>query len=172
MIELYKVNGKLKARTKLLADYREAVIASAKSVWTKEKRAEYDALYPAYRTEMVEDVETQVKCMYTHTFDSWLAEEYVVEVAVEEVKYENGFVTTPAKPAVMKLVREFVAPEVSEEQFEAYLKTRYAEMRKAEYPDAAEYLDAVVKGDVAAQEAYTAKCLAVKAKYPKPDVDA
>ena len=30
-----------------------------------------------------------------------------------------------------------------------------------------DYLDAIVKGDTAQQEAYIAACLAVKAKYPK-----
>lgn len=31
-----------------------------------------------------------------------------------------------------------------------------------------DYLDAVVKGDQVAINAYIEKCLAVKAKYPKP----
>ena len=31
----------------------------------------------------------------------------------------------------------------------------------------ADYLDAIVNGDTAQQEAYIAACLAVKAKYPK-----
>ena len=43
----------------------------------------------------------------------------------------------------------------------------YVELREAEYPPMAEYLDAILKGDVEAEEAYKAKCLAVKAKYPK-----
>ena len=43
----------------------------------------------------------------------------------------------------------------------------YAELRVAEYPPIENYLDAIVKGDVEAEEAYKAKCLAVKAKYPK-----
>lgn len=44
----------------------------------------------------------------------------------------------------------------------------YADYRRAEYPPPADYLDAIVKGDQAALDAYVAKCLAVKAKYPKP----
>ena len=40
--------------------------------------------------------------------------------------------------------------------------------RKAAYPPESDYLDAVVKGDAVAQQAYIGACLAVKAKYPKP----
>lgn len=44
----------------------------------------------------------------------------------------------------------------------------YAELRRTAYPFMAEFLDAWVKNDTAALEAYRQKCLAVKAKYPKP----
>jgi len=44
----------------------------------------------------------------------------------------------------------------------------YRELRAAEYPPASDYLDAVVKGDQAAIDAYVEACWAVKAKYPKP----
>ena len=44
----------------------------------------------------------------------------------------------------------------------------YAEKRAAEYPPMADYLDAVVKGDQEQIDAYIDACLAVKAKYPKP----
>lgn len=43
----------------------------------------------------------------------------------------------------------------------------YQELRAAEYPPVADYLDGVVKGDQAQIDAYIAACLAVKAKYPK-----
>ena len=43
----------------------------------------------------------------------------------------------------------------------------YALLRKAEYPPIEEYMDALVKGDEEAIEAYKEKCLAVKAKYSK-----
>ena len=45
----------------------------------------------------------------------------------------------------------------------------YTELRAAEYPDFREYLDGVVKGDQAQIQAYIDACLAVKAKYPKPN---
>jgi hypothetical protein len=43
----------------------------------------------------------------------------------------------------------------------------YIAKRAAEYPPMTDYLDAVVKGDTAQQQAYIDACLAVKAKYPK-----
>jgi hypothetical protein len=43
----------------------------------------------------------------------------------------------------------------------------YADLRRAEYPPAADYLDGIVKGDQAQVDKYIADCLAVKAKYPK-----
>lgn len=46
----------------------------------------------------------------------------------------------------------------------------YKELRKAEYPPMEEYIDAVVKGDVEAEKVYKAKCIAVKAKYPKANL--
>lgn len=44
----------------------------------------------------------------------------------------------------------------------------YLSQRAAEYPPATDYLDAVVKSDQVAVDAYIAACKAVKAKYPKP----
>lgn len=49
--------------------------------------------------------------------------------------------------------------------------TEYQRLRAAEYPPAADYLDAVVKGDQSQMQAYIDACLAVKAKYPKPSGD-
>lgn len=51
----------------------------------------------------------------------------------------------------------------------AHDATEYQRQRAAEYPPVADYLDAVVKGDQAQIDAYIAACLAVKAKYPKPE---
>ena len=49
-----------------------------------------------------------------------------------------------------------------------YDATVYQKRRALEYPDAADFLDAWVKDDTAALEAYRQACLDVKAKYPKP----
>jgi|LakMenEpi03Aug12_release.lakeMendotaPanAssembly.Ray.scaffolds.fasta_scaffold791941_1 hypothetical protein len=47
--------------------------------------------------------------------------------------------------------------------------TAYQRQRAAEYPPITDYLDGVVKGDLAQVQAYIDACLAVKAKYPKPE---
>lgn len=48
---------------------------------------------------------------------------------------------------------------------------QYKMKRQAEYPDYADYLDGVVKGDQDQIDAYIAACQAVKDKYPKVEVD-
>ena len=54
------------------------------------------------------------------------------------------------------------------ESVQAYVDSQaYIAKRQAEYPPMADYLDAIVKGDIAQQQAYIDACLAVKAKYPK-----
>ena len=45
----------------------------------------------------------------------------------------------------------------------------YEQKRAFEYPSITDYLDGVVKGDQAQIDKYIADCLAVKAKYPKPE---
>lgn len=45
---------------------------------------------------------------------------------------------------------------------------RVLSARASEYPSITDYLDGMVKGDVAQVEKYINACLAVKAKYPKP----
>ncbi len=51
----------------------------------------------------------------------------------------------------------------------ALAATEYQRQRAAEYPPMADYLDGIVKGDQAQVQAYIDACLAVKAKYPKPE---
>jgi hypothetical protein len=48
-----------------------------------------------------------------------------------------------------------------------FAKLTYAEKRAAAYPDFAEYLDGIVKGDQVQIAAYIAACLAVKERFPK-----
>ena len=45
----------------------------------------------------------------------------------------------------------------------------YIDKRKAEYPPITDYLDGIVKGDTEQVQDYIDACLAVKAKYPKPE---
>ena len=49
--------------------------------------------------------------------------------------------------------------------------TEYQRLRAKEYPDIKEYLDGLVKGDTEQMQAYIDACLAVMAKYPKPEVN-
>ena len=49
--------------------------------------------------------------------------------------------------------------------------TEYQRLRATEYPDVKEYLDGLVKDDTEQMQAYINQCLAVKAKYPKPEVN-
>jgi hypothetical protein len=50
-----------------------------------------------------------------------------------------------------------------------YEAKQYARDRAAEYPPVTDYLDGIVKGDTAQVQAYIDACLAVKAKYSKPE---
>lgn len=50
-----------------------------------------------------------------------------------------------------------------------YDAQEYARKRAAEYPPMSDYLDGLVKGNQAQMDKYIADCLAVKAKYPKPE---
>lgn len=45
----------------------------------------------------------------------------------------------------------------------------YIALRRNEYPPIEDYIDGVVKSDQAQIQAYIDACLAVKAKYPKPE---
>lgn len=55
---------------------------------------------------------------------------------------------------------------------ESFVKEKIYEvqmLRANEYPPMADYLDGIVKGNDAQVQAYIDACLAVKAKYPKPE---
>jgi hypothetical protein len=51
----------------------------------------------------------------------------------------------------------------------ALAATEYQRQRAIEYPPITDYIDGVVKGDTAQVQTYIDTCLAVKAKYPKPE---
>jgi tRNA A37 N6-isopentenylltransferase MiaA len=67
------------------------------------------------------------------------------------------------KPTQAELAAEVTRLQTS------WLNTQYQRSRAAEYPPIADYIDGVVKGDTAQVESYIEACLAVKAKYPKPE---
>jgi hypothetical protein len=67
-----------------------------------------------------------------------------------------------------KPTKEEVEAEVARLQQE-WENTEYQRLRAPEYPDFRDYLDGIVKGDQAQIQTYIDACLAVKAKYPKPE---
>jgi hypothetical protein len=64
--------------------------------------------------------------------------------------------------------RDVEEAQAAAEQVEL-AKTDYQRQRSLEYPPIADYLDGIVKGDTAQVQTYIDACLAVKAKYPKPE---
>lgn len=72
------------------------------------------------------------------------------------------------KPEVAPVTEAEVLSEVSRLEAE-WNATEYQRLRAAEYPPMSDYLDGVVKGDQTQVDKYVAECLAVKAKYPKPE---
>lgn len=84
---------------------------------------------------------------------------------VGEPEYRNLQWTDELQSKPTKLEVETLAAQIIEEQN----NLRYRRLRAKEYPPMADYLDAVVKGDLEQQQAYIDACLAVKAKYPKPE---
>jgi hypothetical protein len=97
---------------------------------------------------------------------------YIAE-AIEKLYPESSFAVADTfdtlvwnnENSVEKPTEEAVMSEVAKLKSIEY----YVSMRKAEYPPIEDYLDAVVKGDLVQQQAYIDACLAVKAKYPKPE---
>ena len=84
--------------------------------------------------------------------------------ATEEVvigQDENGIDITETR-----LVNVYEPIDVSE-QIKQWKLDNYKILREPLYPKQSEYLDAVVKGDIDAQQAYIDKCLAIKVRYPK-----
>lgn len=60
----------------------------------------------------------------------------------------------------------FIRPEINQ-----IAGQDYAAKRASQYPDFRVYLDGIVKGDQSQVQAYIDACLAVKAKYPKPEAN-
>jgi tRNA A37 N6-isopentenylltransferase MiaA len=96
----------------------------------------------------------------------------ILDKAIKSLSPESNFTTDGKK------ITQWISPEITqptEEEIEAEitrlqaeeLANAYKAKRAQEYPDFKEYLDGIVKGDVAQQQAYIDACLAVKAKYPK-----
>jgi len=83
-------------------------------------------------------------------------------------EYERGYDYALVDGEVVKSVR-VEDPEKVQALLAEIAKTEYQQKRMLEYPPITDYIDGVVKGDQAQIDAYIAACLAVKAKYPKPE---
>lgn len=62
-----------------------------------------------------------------------------------------------------------VEREAYEARMAALSAVAYQGLRAGEYPPISDYIDGIVKGDQEQVDGYIAACLAVKAKYPKPN---
>jgi hypothetical protein len=77
---------------------------------------------------------------------------------------QDYLITEDMNPILLEEI-EVINKAKEEASFEAM---SYAEKRASEYPPITDYMDAMVKGDTEAMQEYVDKCLAIKAKYPKP----
>ena len=79
------------------------------------------------------------------------------------IRYKNHPETSEPIPLTDEEMRDW-------ENLQAEMqKNEYKRLRAAAYPDFREYLDGIVKNDQAQIQTYIDACLAVKAKYPKPE---
>jgi hypothetical protein len=106
------------------------------------------------------------------SFPSTIPEELMAEYGMFPVKQTTpptvGFdkTVTEGQPRLINGVWEqvWVTTNATNQEHLA----RVLNARASEYPSITDYLDGMVKGDVAQVEKYINACLAVKAKYPKP----
>jgi hypothetical protein len=92
--------------------------------------------------------------------------EDVVEVSEEEYSaLMEGHSSTSSEIHSDENGNPILVPIVIEEPPTPELT--YADLRRAEYPPIADYIDGVVKGNQAQIDTYIEACLAVKVKYPK-----
>lgn len=95
-------------------------------------------------------------------FDKWKSDkdlEATEDIIVGQDENGNDIIET-------RLVNVYQPIDVSE-QMSQWKIDNYRILRKPLYPNIEDYVDAVVKNDVEAQERYIAKCLDIKALYPK-----
>jgi hypothetical protein len=76
-------------------------------------------------------------------------------------------------PAGLTEITKVEAERIGKQNYEKQREEELAQMdyvrqRINNYPEMGEFVDAWVKNDQAALEEYRQRCLAIKAKYPKP----
>jgi hypothetical protein len=85
-----------------------------------------------------------------------------------------GFEDNQDVPAGLVEITKLESEVIGKQNFEAQKEIAIASMdyvrqRLTAYPELGQFVDAWVKNDEAALEEYRQACLAVKAKYPKPE---
>lgn len=73
------------------------------------------------------------------------------------------------KSGLTQIQSNEVQPLIDSKQQSEFDSNDYYRKRLYSYPELGEFLDAWVKKDEQSLEEYRQKCLAVKAKYPKPE---
>lgn len=79
---------------------------------------------------------------------------------LDNIVWSSGATNIPSKQQIIEEVARLEAE---------YENCQYQRQRAFEYPPITDYIDGIVKGDEAQVQAYIDACLAVKAKYPKPE---
>lgn len=106
--------------------------------------------------------------------------ERAIEVPVEDGKYITGDALRDYLKGFVPVWEEERKRKVSAkpqgveelksmcEEVTQLPEVSYSMLRAKSYPPITDYLDAVVKGDQSAIDAYIDECLSVKARFPKP----
>jgi hypothetical protein len=105
-------------------------------------------------------------CRFTlsgSTYDSLFWDEDNTLPKPSREEFEANIDYEPPEPTPEEIAQRFAI------QSALAAKIQYRHDRAAEYPPLIDYIDGVVKGDQAQMQAYIDACLAVKAKYPKPE---
>lgn len=141
--------------------------------WIETKKSEHETLYPKQIDgEAVLDADGVTVLYYEQIpnpdyvdFDTYMSETEQVQVGTKDILGEDGITVTGTEPIYEeRLLREYVEVPVSIDEWKL---DNYATLRKHSYPSFEEYIDGIVKDDVAQKEAYIQKCKDIKTKYPK-----
>lgn len=188
-IELALAKGKVEGATKLL---QEELLRQDRQEFESKLRAEYDELYPMFN--YLEDVVADVKDTYIQ--DGWVVyDEFIADSGIQKYSLQNkidysedeNYVTfeyyknetrviseatydedgNQLTEEVTELVRPYVKPSNIDELVENYIASRYAELRKREYPDLGEQLDMLYKDMTNGTNNWLETIRQIKLKYPK-----
>jgi hypothetical protein len=130
---------------------------------------ESDYIYPQVTIEYVtideEGNEVRTPENYV-TFTEWINETKVVTEGKEAVLDDDGMIVEEAVQEVTELVRPYVAmdQDILDTKVSEYLSSRYADLRKCNYPSIEEQLDMIYHNGL---DAWKANITEVKEKYPK-----